>query len=211
MTVASVARFVFSGALPGGEIWNTGLMIDYPTPPSDATALLADMTAIVADADWGTWFAEVGNLNVAGTTFDLFTAYYYSTFPGAADFQAELALTGFAPGGTVAHPDQVSIVATTLTGLSGRRNRGRMYLPMTGKAIATASQLTDANCSDVATAVVDLIHAIASNTAGAEAAVVSSVGSTKHLITAVRCDSRPDIQRRRANRQTVLHTETVAV
>jgi hypothetical protein len=105
-------------------------------------------------------------------------------------------------------PLQVCMVATLITGAAGRRNRGRMYLPANGIGFGS-HEFPNARVDAVCQALAAWLDAL--NTLDGSAVVVSQAGTSKRAITQVRVDSKPDIQRRRANAQVASHTHTATL
>jgi hypothetical protein len=78
-----------------------------------------------------------------------------------------------------------------------------MYVPADGANLVT-HQLTSANCSAVATGIVELIGVLNSSTilGGNPVVVIAGAGqdSSSVLVSQVRVDSLVDVQRRRQNK-----------
>jgi len=201
MTIANLAHIVLTGSLAGNEIWTSRTTIKYSAAPSSEAAFAADLDAMVGDAGWSTYQDyQVAHLRPADS-LDSLRGYFYPVWPGAASLVAEHPINEVGSGASAVMPNQVALVGTLLTGLSGRRNRGRMYLPMTSFALTGQGQTDLTGCTNHANAIKAFLEAVGGHYAGGGTYVASSVGSTANLITQVRVDSRPDIQRRRANRE----------
>lgn len=203
MTVANVARLVFTGKLPGGEIFSTGMSGIYSTPPSSQAAFQDDCDSMrSAGTDYTSFVSGLCALNRPSFSITDFTGYFYASFPGPATYQSHAPVPG-APGtaSSAAMPDQCCLVCTLLTGAPGRRNRGRMYLPLGAATLDTNAELDTSVPIGGATAVAHLARALNASPLGLVASVVSSVGSTSRPITDIGSDTRVDIQRRRANHQ----------
>lgn len=193
---AGVSRVVLSGHLAGGEIFQTGFYIA-GAPVDQAT------TQGIADGFASNWVASAGDAArsiLAGSSgYDKVTVYsYVAAGPAPASFVGEAALVGVGTGGGQL-PNQIALVATLLTGAAGRRNRGRMYLPANGMPL-TGHQALLSLATSVATGMV----AIFSQFDDAGVVVVSGVAGTARRVTSVRVDTRPDVQRRRAGKQTII-------
>lgn len=122
--------YVFSGTLPGGEVWNTG----YRT--GTAVVTLDQLTSLVGliGASFGAHLfgANTGikEFNPASVTYVGCTGYLVpATGPSllVAQYSEATPLTGSASAQTA--PNQTALVASLRSARAGRSNRGRMYLP----------------------------------------------------------------------------------
>lgn len=215
---AGVQKIVFFGDLAGGEIWESGFWLNGGLPSSDsAAALQAELiyNVFLSESDPPV-FPELASAfwnsstNVKGAR-----CYAYPDGGPNATYAGEyLAPSPTAGSKTQYLPNQVAMVVTLRTAQSGRSYRGRMYLPCSAGALQTSGsgvgQLTQAPlqalCDDITAAFRD----IASSSAG-EPCVVSSARSAATPITTVTMDTRLDIQRRRANKQTPTGTASSSV
>jgi hypothetical protein len=189
---AGVARFVLVGHLTGGETFETGFWEtgDFATQAEvDSAASTFASGAVIGPLD------NLRALITADCGYDEVRVYGYPTGGPAASFVGTASL-GAAGTGTGQLPLQTCIVATLLTGAAGRRRRGRMYLPACGAQLS-AHQLTTPSVTQVSSSVADLLS-LGAPTPGHEAVVLSQVAGTHAPVTQVRVDSKPDIQRRRA-------------
>lgn len=137
------------------------------------------------------------------TNLDTVNAYHYPGGTTKAD-----AVGAFVPPvpkagvGTAHLPNQCALVTTLQTGLAGRRNRGRMYLPVTGVTVQPTAQLSIGQATEVNNGWQTFFNDVnASDTGGI--VVVSTTGSVAHDVTGVKTDTRLDIQRRRAEQQAI--------
>lgn len=197
------ARFMIKGTLNGGDIfewgfWNAGA----PTTAAAATAAATAVATALGVTSTGTtpW-----GLISSGEHYDEVRCYSYPAGGPTATYvgSAPASHTG---GGSGSAPNQVALCVTTLTGLSGRRNRGRIYLPCTAPGTLTSGQRSSTNTDSVVTWLVDFFHAVNSGI-GQPCVVLSQVAGSANNITAVRVDSKLDVQRRRANRQVTTYTK----
>jgi hypothetical protein len=111
-------------------------------------------------------------------------------------------------------PTQAAVVASNLTGLSGRHNRGRSYLPATGAGMLTGHSLSTTDTDNVASAHRSLISNISAITYGSATTlgcVVLRNLATPANITSVKVDNEVDIQRRRADKIAATYSKTIAV
>lgn len=203
------SRNVISGSLPNGEIWATGFWCDEAPSDQAATQTQANDFATDLNARWGITGAP-NNHWAAGTTADKITVYSYLDTTGRATHVAEAALTATSSN-TQSCPNQVSICTTLLTGVAGRRNRGRMFWPANAPAALTNGELSSAWVDNLATWLAGTITSLNGDLGGQHVVVLSQVAGTSHSVNAVSVDSRLDIQRRRADRERPAHTKVLAV
>lgn len=203
-------RYALQFSLAGGEfgetsIWCTGADI---ASESDAAAC--------AESVWGHWQDSMDtllpSLIPAGGKWTQCTAYHYTGGSSAA-YIGMFVENVSGTGGTKL-PYQTCAVVTLQTGLAGRRNRGRCYLPAMGLDGSTGTnQLVSATVDALADnfgAFLSALNSESSPDVGSPV-VVSRSATAIHPITQVRVDSRFDVQRRRANHQAALFTATAAV
>lgn len=204
------SRSVIHGTLPGGEIWQCGMWA--AEAPSDQAATQAQADNFAADLTTQ-WALGTGpkQLITSSTTVSGVTVYSYTAAGGKAEFVAEHALSLTGLNGAQTMPDQVALCVSLLTGHAGRRNRGRIYLPVNAPGTLTGGQLTAQQCADQAEWVAGLIGLWNGHLAGNNICVLSQVAGTSNPVTSTRVDSRFDIQRRRANRQSITTQATATV
>lgn len=209
-----VTRVTFVGHLGGGEVFDTGFWLAGQAPVSqDAANLMATTLAAAFVADLK---VKLCGLLSTDCGYDKVRVYGYPNGGPTAATIGEAAISGGVGTGTNTQFDQVAMVATLLTGAPGRRNAGRMYLPLTGKIPSSTTagpQIDSTSVGNAATGLATFFSNWNSAHAGAmgSPAVVSIAGSAHRPISAVRVDSRADIQRRRANRQSVQTTQSQTV
>lgn len=199
------------GKLPGGEIWNSGFWLDREniaeSTPLAMNQLASDVATAMtkATAPIGLMLVTRNVLWGAGTTFDGVRTYFYdggTTASTVGGFDLVAPVVG---AGAIVQPDQVAMVLTLRTDLAGRRSRGRMYLPANKAAIDASGNVDLANIQlivDAASTSFGLLKVAPSQ----QLVVVSRVGGTKTPVTSLSMDTRPDIQRRRANKQAIAGT-----
>jgi hypothetical protein len=203
MSIPSGAtKVVIAGSGAQTEIFETGFWLIGADVSSaaDANLLCASISEIIADS--GDHETAVSNLLNADFQYDEVRSYTYTgsstaTWVGRAD----MSISGSSAS---RGPLQQCVVATLLTGLSGRRNRGRMYWPASGLATQTGYQVSASVVTALSQQLADIFNEINGNEAAGVVSVVSQTGSTSHPVTSVRVDSKPDIQRRRANKEQAL-------
>lgn len=194
VNVATI-RFVLSGTLPGGEIFSTGFRTFAigDLLPATLSAALDSVATFLASAA----AAPIRQALVTPFAYTRLDAYGYPANSNAATSQATKSINVVGQG-TQVHPNQVAICATILTGLAGRRHKGRMYFPANGVALGNNGNMATPSPQDLATAVARLLE---SPNANAIPVVASPTAGTASLVSAVRVDSRPDVIRGRANKQ----------
>lgn len=203
MPATDLCKIVFYGTLAGGEIWETGFWMLGAGVNSGATATaqahLIGGTLSASD-DSGAmritairlWDREVQWLGVRCYAYDGHAAAAW-----VGDAPLPQPVQGAAPGGPLPH--QVCAVMTLQTGLAGRSQRGRMYLPATGASIGPDGQFVNASIDPVVAGWAKGFSDIHSANDG-KVVVYSRVKQATHQVSRVRIDSIPDIQRRRANK-----------
>jgi hypothetical protein len=171
---------------------------------SSGTLLSAFLVAVrPAITTWWSAAGSAGSLNASDCRLLGSRAYYYSAGEGNAHAQAEDILTSPLSGtGANPLPTQTSLVCSLLTAFPGRRNRGRLYVPMNGKSLATGHQLTTGEVTSVANTMKALIDGVNAQLLGSATCrvVVGSNQPTPPVVTKVRVDNEPDVQRRRADK-----------
>nr|CRY96112.1 hypothetical protein [uncultured prokaryote] len=139
-------------------------------------------------------------LSSAGRVVGVRTEFYNTA--GVLSRAAEaLNTTPVAGTGTATNPSQSSVVVSLLTGIPGRRYRGRLYLPALAPAFnATTLRLTNTLPAQIATQMAAWMPLVASQWAGGDEldpVVVSQVGAVATPITTVKVGDVIDTQRRR--------------
>jgi len=194
-----------NGGLPA-EVGQCGLRFDSPAPATQALVDAASgpvstfwsAATPLIEHDYRLLFVRLVSLDVDG---------HY--FPGTTSF--DHTYTGSIPGGggtiTARFPLQVASVATLFTAQPrGQAYKGRIYLPWINAALnsgyawqsadtANRANTLAARLSDLNAAMPGPLTIFSKGTKAAP-----TVGA-KHAVTGVRIGDRPDVQRRRANRQ----------
>lgn len=208
-----VAKVVFSGHLGGGEKFAVGFWLKSHAPVNqDAANVLAGALATAWSADLK---VKLCGLLSTDSGYDLVTVYGYPAGGPKAANIGQAALVGGVGTGTNTQYNQVAACATLLTGAPGRSNRGRMYIPINGKipsSTPNGPQIDSTSYGNVSTGLATFFANWKTAHTGVmgDPAVVSITASVANLITSVRCDSKADIQRRRANKQTIAGATTTA-
>jgi hypothetical protein len=208
---AGTAKFIFSGTLQGGEVFAHGFQgnMQLSETQADFVAQTANVAALFQSSFLTTAVRAFFHTATVWTTC---TGYYYAGGKNAA-------LTAVAPiatgAGTTAGsplPNQLAMVATLLTGIPGRVNRGRSYLPAPNALQISNGQLPTATATTLATQFAAFLTALKAANNGAIIPVVAShTMGTFHEIKSVRVDTKLDTQRRRANKTSVTAASTVNV
>ena len=214
---SGVYHVVFGGALAGGEVWESGFWVQGGLPGS-----LAEANA-TANLWWGQLIGEGAGdssnaLNVTKAqlwsidiTITYVKVYVYTSGGPHADLIGEYT-EAFTPG-TAARswPNQMCLVVSLRTGHAGRSYRGRMYLPAGVGSLTTVGNYA----TSAATAIADAWALCFTDWNAVEGngipCIVSRVASAATNISEVIVDTRPDIQRRRANKQVITAAETASV
>jgi hypothetical protein len=210
-----VVHVVFGGALPGGEVWESGFwtMGNVPTSNATATELAALWIAQLKATDGSGGFYQSRIIAGATTSLNYVNVYCYVTGGSTADFIGNATTAAVVGTGTNACANQNALVVTLRTAHAGRRFRGRMYLPATGVTTSTATgQLPDAAILPVATGWGVCFSDWNASGDNGTICVVSRVGAgTATAVTEVTVDSIVDTQRRRRNKLIAAFAEAHAV
>lgn len=198
---AGVARWTLAGKASNDEVW----AFDWWTQPGIGVASNAAWQATV-DAMWGVIVANALHTQVAktlpgtGNINDLKAIYYRNS--QVATYVGEHVVSPAVVGTGVGNlPLQTSLCVTLLTDIPGRSFRGRLYLPGNALSVDGNRLFLSATLAPIMAALKSVLSA--GNTDGqyGPPVVVSRTRTVATKITTIRWDLRPDIQRRRANRQ----------
>lgn len=208
MPIANTARYVMQGTLLTGEVFAWGFWEDRTGATGPGSQSDWDTVVTAVKTQWATTAAaQACALIRPGDHYTQITGYYYGTGGSApATYISTVSLGNAAGTGTKDHPDQTCQVVTLLTGLNNARGRGRCYLPATGANITNG---LFADVATVNTAIAAWWSAVFSGTGGV--VVYSKTDAAVRKVVNLRSDTRPDIQRRRANKQTGITTSIHAV
>jgi len=197
-------RFVYRGALPNGEVWQTGVWLQGSAPSSNAAALALAQTEFNSEGTntpssfWNAFKSHTG----AGVTLTAVLVYSYPNGGTVAQYVGQstgTALLGTGAGGVC--PNQVSMCMSLLTGQSGRSYRGRMYLPPIISSELTVNGLwTSGTTTSITTAWATKFTDFNVAAGFGKVVVVSQKHTSATQVLQIRTDFRPDVQRRRANR-----------
>nr|CRY97391.1 hypothetical protein [uncultured prokaryote] len=203
------SRFSFVGTLPGGEVFDTSFWLQAYAPESQAEAQAT--TEDIAASFVSNALASCKPLMSTFTVIESLKGYFYPEGGTAATYVTNAPIASGTGSGGALHPNQVGLVLTLRSVSPTRSGRGRMYWPMQG-CLLTAGGLN--NTSYVNTwvdSMADFFSDIHDVVTGADVAVVSVTQGVSRVVTSVSADPRPDIQRRRANKQTTgtVHTAVI--
>lgn len=211
---AEVYRVVASGSLAGGEIWSTGLWVQGHTPATQADADSAAelwMAQLVSTTDPAPFLLMAENWWSTQTTLERVTTYCYPAGGPHAAFIGSYDQLTTGQQGSQTKPNQVALVTSLRTGIAGRRSRGRMYVPLTGGPLGADGQVPTAGAQAIADSWGTFLGDWNASGDNGTVVVVSASATQAYPITQVVVDTRPDIQRRRANRQAINARTTHAV
>lgn len=206
MYPVGACRIIFHGALPGGEIWETGFwMTDTGVTDAGTANALADIvsgTLNSSDAS-GAMRILANQLWSSGTSWLETRVYAYLTASKKATVIGTYTLPAPRIGvGNPVLPNQCAAVLTMRTGLAGRQHRGRMYLPCNSPTLDANAEIPLQNTLAVVNAFATGFSDINASDTGS-IVVVSDVGSAATPLSSVTMDTRVDIQRSRAKQQSI--------
>lgn len=165
--------------------------------PSDSdvdatTQLLADWWTTGLDGE-----VSLRSLTSSLCTLDTITGQKLQPTPAAAVRSRSVATAGTVTGTML--PSQVAVVLSLRTALSGRRYRGRMYIPgisagsiTTSGLLVSATRQAYADCADGMRRAAENLYS-----SDGELCVYSRVADHKEKVTQIRVGDKLDTQRRR--------------
>lgn len=198
-------RLVTSGTVSGSQTWSTGVSVAAGAntlTQSQLDGLLAAYAAAWQANLWGSGTTPLKGANAAVVDLRSFRAYWYPFGNPPVALQSGIDIAPIAGNsGSGFHPPQCALVVTLLTGIPGRKYRGRMYLPATGLAVQSDLQVSTAALTPIAAGVkatFDAVNTYTTTNGPGDVAVAGSAGPVP--LSAIRIDSELDIQRRRADK-----------
>lgn len=200
---AGATHIVIAGTLPNGEEFSFGYWVDSGTVNQTGLNGIQGSASLALVNNFLT--TGVKALFYTGIVFTSLTAYYYDGGSTAALVSGgALSPSVAGTGAAQTLPNQIALVVSLLTGLPGRRRRGRAYLP---PVIITAMGSTGLATTSAATTLVNAFASMLSAvkdspTSPAEPVVMSRVGTSMTPITQCRVDTRFDVHRSRASSET---------
>lgn len=207
-------RLITRGTIDGVQGFSFGMDFKVlgvgPVAPADLSTWVS-----ATATPFATWFnATTGGLKLLispASSISRRDAYFHPSDTGPAAFAASDTSGGGAGTASLIHPPQTAIVVSLLTGFTGRRNRGRFYLP--GLAVPT-----DTTTGRIASTQVDAISLDAGNFINsvngitlAANAVGCAVMPTGDIVTQILVDNVFDTQRRRRNKIGPTHTAVTVI
>lgn len=216
MTIpAGSIRIVLVGHLTGGEIFNTGFWASNNATngpldtEAEANTLAGDVVTLFTSSGLKT--ACVGFLD-SGSGYDAVKVYSYPDGGPTAGVVGSANITSGAGVATAYQPLQACWVASLRTAYSGRARRGRMYFPAVSATLASNHQLGSTGMNDWTDKVAAFLTAVNANSRIGSVIVLSQLGAGSAAdVTHVIGDSRLDIQRRRADKQTAAFVRDAVV
>lgn len=206
---ADVWQVTLVGTSPGGEEWATGFWMNGGSPQSSSDA--NTQAALIAGlAAFTTFTTALRGLMATDCAITQLRIYSYPAGGSKAAFVGVKTLAGLNGTGSGGNALQVAGVATLHTEFAGRRARGRMYLPVSATGAMQAHQLSGF-VNTIDTALANLFSSINTAYDASAVSVVSRVGAMATSVTSVSCDSRPDVQRRRAASYAATSSHATAV
>lgn len=208
-------RVVVAGKLTGGEIFNWGLWGGPPAPiatQGDLQDIVNELVNTFVDGPLPT----LRSLMDATCAYQTISGYYYPTAGStSALFGAQgniASADGTGTATTADHALQNSLVASLRSELPGRANRGRAYIPAVSCATNGQHQANPPVVTDLANDLADWCGVWQTNGAiNLAPIVVSRTHATAYPLARIQVDTRFDVQRRRANRQTIFFTQSTVV
>lgn len=193
------ARYIIKGTGIGSEIWQTTFAAVYTvgSEPSNAADLQVLCDAVATRV--ATWWTSVKATVCTGWAMTELHAYDYLYPSTVSRFGASHVFTPVA--GTQASagsPVDTCCVVSLRTGFTGASHRGRMYVPCHATAQPTTGLFTTPPAT-ISAATGALFTGIFTD-GDQEVVVVSQALGNQDKVTAVACDQKPDVQRRRENR-----------
>lgn len=196
----SYYRMNVEGGLPGGERWACGVnfLSDGIAPTQAAlTSAAGDMfTRITGGTAGATTLKQL--LSTAGS-IDRVTLYYYTGVGSPASMVGASSAAAVPGLLTVNLPNQCSRVHSLLTGVPGRRTRGRFYWPNVTSTANSSGRDSSVSISTATNIGIELAAlALLTPQAGVKRpAVVSQAGGLVTPVTSVSVGNVIDTQRRR--------------
>lgn len=215
-TLVGWNRLILSGTIADAEVWSTSIAFADVTSANSIGLTGQSNLQDVAD----TVRAGLVDAGIAQAPFDLISpsaniqtvrveARDTTGLLGVAESSFTVPASG---GGPINMPPQCAVVVSLLTGVPGRRYRGRMYLPCMSAEVGTNFRLAtldqQAIADDMATLIQEWQAAFNAGTASLTPVVVSETGLLCTEVQQLRVGNVIDTQRRR--RDTLLEDYVTA-
>lgn len=189
--------FMLHGQLPGGEIWSCTVAYAESHGGQMRAPTFTELTgmALALDAQWIVFWNSQTTRWGLGVNYTGLKAYYRPANQGQATVEGEVAGVTTSGTGAVTLPNQCARVLTLLSGRPGRKNRGRIYLPMLAFGVGTSQAPLDEIASNFATAM-NTASDDMNTTFGLDVAILAG----ELPATTCEVDNLIDTQRRRRNK-----------
>lgn len=214
MSTDNLVKLTISGKIGTAQTWSIGF---WSVAPGPTTLAELQTFAAAARGHWHTFWTGAYQAVISDDTS--YTTLHASRYPSgttSADLVAQDLAGAVIGSSSIHHAPQLALVASLRTGVSGRQNRGRVYLPLTG--------LPNADLSDhqVAASVIDAINtdftafliAMDTETIGPDTwqTSVANPRATHAAVPVIQVvmDSKIDTQRRRADKFLPSHVSVLA-
>lgn len=205
--VANCARFTIGGTADNGEIWDTSFWARWGGSGMDAATFQGIVDDLATAFTGATGFANaIKNMLGTGGAITTFSGLFYEGGAHAAfagSHQYNPAVAGTSPN---LLPLQTSMVISLRTPLPSKRTRGRMYLPANACDMQAGHRFADTQVQSAVNSAVNWFAVIRTSGDGWFTGIMSDgaklatpAPSIFTEITYVTADTKPDIQRRRAN------------
>lgn len=203
--VASLNRvkIVFGGTIGTTDTWSVGFNFASGTgtpSASDMNGAAAAAATLFATDVWdhtSGWKSQVNTTTIWKTC----NAYFIPANSAVATVSGTVALTPDPGVNTTSFiPPQCALVVSLHTGLTGRRNSGRVYMPAV-PALTTNGQVTSAVITNLAPLVAQFLTHMNSATTGPLTYNACIGTGNCPSITSTSLDSIVDTQRRRRDKQ----------
>lgn len=204
----SIIRVTHGGTMTGGQRWSFGHTMssnELSIPSADLIGYANGLQAALKTNLWtGSGVGKLAGANTTSVTYDRCTVYLKVAEGVPATQVAQSTGAAVAGVSNLASAPQVALVATLENGLSGRQNKGRMYLPATSGGLVAAGsfQMSSSDATAWATSVANYLAAARSLTVGSTGPhqpIVSSITAANPIIAAS-VDTVLDTQRRRRDK-----------
>lgn len=198
------SRNTIYGTFSGGDVFQISLWASEAPTDQGAAQTQANMLAAAFNTKLTT--PPTGSVKPTAilSTTDAYVGvrvYSYVDGSGHARYIGDASISGAGTNGTAGFlPTQTSLVVSLRSAVAGRSATGRIYTPCTRANTSVGGQLSSADVNGLATWWAALIGAWNSAVTPAKIGVLSQLHGTFQPATAVKVDSKLDIQRRRANK-----------
>jgi hypothetical protein len=197
---ANTVKVVIGGNQFGGEEFAYGFQLDGSN--IDGQLALTNLLGVVVGSLNGNFLTtDVKGIFHTSTVWHSVRLYLYKGGSQASLIAERTDLNVAGTGSSGPLPLQCAIVASLETGVPGRSNRGRSYLPTPSLQVMGAnSQVTSTVCTVLANAYAAMLTGIKQSSNGANPVVASATKGAMTPLSNVRVDSAVDTQRRRRNK-----------